>query len=107
MVFYFSCALYLDGEVASARSGAEDLVWAQHDGNAGLSLTLWHVAFGSLSLGNWMCLSTFKGRPFVTGKKEGSRAVSLFRAQRLTIRYESPLSRDAGTPIIRYGSSAD
>jgi len=26
----------------------------------------------------WMCLSTFKGRPFVTEKKEGSRAVSVF-----------------------------
>ena len=39
VVFYFSCVLYLDGEVASARR-TSFVVWEQQDGNMAVVLDL-------------------------------------------------------------------
>ena len=94
MVFYFSCVLYLDGEVASARR-TSFVVWEQQDGNMAVvrldlvALVDVHVAFVILfiaALGNsWylddscaICLSTLQGPSVRDGKKEGSRAFSVF-----------------------------
>ena len=93
MVFYFSCVLYLDGEVASKVASARRtsfVVWEQQDGNMAVvrldlvALVDVHVAFVILFIAARelddcaICLSTLQGPSVRDGKKEGSRAFSVF-----------------------------